>query len=345
MTRREKVPAALVLAIVAFCLDDLVLQREFEVFREWEALVLSLRWMLLLCLSLWCSAFIFLKFNFRDFLLIGFLFLALARCLISTQPFLNGITLLFGITLGKGAHFSLLDVGGWKLGVGDDNSKSATRKSAIVIFLTGLVVLLAFGFWWHLDMSDNFYHGPRWMGLWNNPNTYGTLMGSGCVLAVGLREKMKTEDEKGKKWVTIILAISAIMLGVGLVMSYSRGAWLGTAIGLFYLAWNSGHFKWRYVCPFVALVLVATFLLWGRTPDSAPWFIKRADLGRPSAQHRVAGWRAGFEIMRDHPLGVGWDNSIQIYQDHYRPPKDGAAAIATNDYLMIGTELVSTCKD
>ncbi len=110
MTRREKVPAALVLAIVAFCLDDLVLQREFEVFREWEALVLSLRWILLLCLSLWCSAFIFLKFNFRDFLLIGFLFLALARCLISTQPFLNGITLLFGITLGKGAHFALLDV-------------------------------------------------------------------------------------------------------------------------------------------------------------------------------------------------------------------------------------------
>ncbi|HWY29751.1 MAG TPA: O-antigen ligase family protein, partial [Candidatus Acidoferrum sp.] len=63
------------------------------------------------------------------------------------------------------------------------------------------------------------------------------------------------------------------------------------------------------------------------------------DLGRPSAQHRAAAWRAGFEMMRDYPFGVGWSNAVRIYEEHYSPPENGAEAIATNDYLMIGTQL------
>jgi hypothetical protein len=44
-------------------------------------------------------------------------------------------------------------------------------------------------------------------------------------------------------------------------------------------------------------------------------------------------------MMRDHPFGVGWNRVVEIYQKNYSPPEDGAAAIATNDYLMIGTQL------
>ena len=47
----------------------------------------------------------------------------------------------------------------------------------------------------------------------------------------------------------------------------------------------------------VILIVVAASLLWSRTLDSAPWYVKRADLGRPSAQHRVAAWEAGLKIM------------------------------------------------
>ena len=37
----------------------------------------------------------------------------------------------------------------------------------------------------------------------------------------------------------IVLLLAAGMMGVGLVMSYSRGAWIGTAIGLLYLAMHT----------------------------------------------------------------------------------------------------------
>ena len=46
------------------------------------------------------------------------------------------------------------------------------------------------------------------------------------------------------------------MMGVGLVMSYSRGAWIGAAIGLLYLAKAYGKFKWRWVLLFSASVLL-----------------------------------------------------------------------------------------
>ncbi|MDE8344392.1 MAG: O-antigen ligase family protein, partial [Acidocella sp.] len=108
---------------------------------------------------------------------------------------------------------------------------------------------------------------------------------------------------------------------------------------LSYLAWNCGKFKCRYVAIGAGCVALGAGLLWSRTPDSAPWYVKRADLGRSSAQHRAAAWRAGLEIMRDHPFGVGWNNAVSLYDKSYSPPEGGAAAITTNDYMMIGTEL------
>jgi O-antigen ligase len=88
---------------------------------------------------------------------------------------------------------------------------------------------------------------------------------------------------------------------------------------------------------FVVAVVVLFFR--NSTPDNAPWYMKRMDFGRASAQHRVAAWKAGFEIMRDHPLGVGWNNAVGVYEKSYSPPEDGAAALTTNSYLMLGTEL------
>jgi len=63
------------------------------------------------------------------------------------------------------------------------------------------------------------------------------------------------------------------------------------------------------------------------------------DSNRPLAQHRVSAWRGALQIMRDHPLGVGWNKAVNIYGENYSPPEDGAGAIITNSYLMVGTEL------
>ncbi len=293
----------------------------------------QVRSLLLFCLALWFATLCFLMFNLNDLLLIGLWFIAIAACFTSTAAQLrtDSLTFLAGVTLGKGTRFALM--GTRRREIEDGAEKGArNQNSEVRIFLIGLIGLLAFAAWWHLDMSDNFYHGPRWMGLWDNPNTYGMLMSAGVVLAIGLLAR-------SQKLLKAILFIAAAMLDVGLVMSYSRGAWLAAGVGLFYLAWFCGKLKWRYVALGIGLGALGALCLWGRTLDSAPWYIKRADLGRSSAQHRVTAWRAGLEIMRDHPFGVGWNNTVNVYAKNYSPPEGGAAAITTNDYLMLGTEL------
>ena len=68
-------------------------------------------------------------------------------------------------------------------------------------------------------------------------------------------------------------------------------------------------------------------------------YLKIMDSSRPSAQHRVSAWRGAVQMMRDHPLGVGWNQAVGVYDKNYSPPEGGAAALTMNSYLMLGTEL------
>jgi len=320
-------------AVAAAFLFGCVLDCQSSIFREFEAALFQMQWMLLVCITVWCCFFIFLTFNLNDLPLIGLLFVATAAYFIgyaASSRAMDTIILLASVTLGKS---------------GGDNTHPVTRH-----FLVSLIGLLAFSSWWHLGMSNNFYHGPRWMGLWDNPNIYGMLMGAGVVLTAGLladrrwkiedRENKKQKKESGRRKVeTIFLLIAAGMMGVGLLFSYSRGAWLGTAVGLLYLASAYSKLKLRYILPGIFVVAVVVWSFWSATPDNAPWYVKRMDFGRPSAQHRVSAWRGAVQMMWDHPLGVGWNNAVGVYDKNYLPPEDSAVAITTNDYLMLGTQL------
>src|ERR1019366_2700595 len=98
--------------------------------------------------------------------------------------------LLAGVTLGRGARFFLSGSSRRESAL-TEKSEIGNRKSEVdqsgltsaATFLIGLVMLPAFSSWWHLDVANNPYHGPRWMGVWDNPNIYGMLMGVGMVLA------------------------------------------------------------------------------------------------------------------------------------------------------------------
>lgn len=327
--------------MVALCLFEFVLYRHWDGFQAFESAILQTGWMLLVCLTVWGSAFFFLTFQLKDLCLIGLLAIAILTYAIDYARYsaVDVLVLLFGATLGRAMRLAL-------------KNRKWNSAGGIRNFLIGLVLLLAFSSWWHLDMANNVYHGPRWMGLWNNPNDYGILMSAGTLLAIGLLaaspmsirlhpipSQQEVQNQKPHRFLQIILFIAAGMMAVGLFFSYSRGAWLGTTVGLLYLAKAYGKLKWRYVLPGIIVVATIILFFWHSTPDTAPWYLKRMDFGRASAQHRVAAWKAGIEIMRDHPFGVGWNKTVETYEKNYSPPEGGASAITTNDYLMLGTQL------
>lgn len=347
------VKIVLPLAGIALCLFGYVLHFQSGIFREFEAVFLSVEWMLLVCMVIWCGTFIFLSFSLKDWPLIGLLLIAIAAYFIgytASSRAADAIILLAGVTLGRWTRFALEADGRWQMADGGEK-EVRSQKSEARFFLIGLIGLLAFSSWWHLDMSGA-YHGPRWMGLWDNPNIYGMLMGVGTILAIALLvlslksirlrpapARQEVQSPKLNKATTIFLTMAIAMMGVGLVMSYSRGAWVGTTIGLLYLAKAHGKLKWRWVLPGVLVAVAVVCVFWHSTPDNAPWYLKRADLSRPSAQHRVSAWRGALQMMRDHPLGVGWNQAVSVYNKDYSPPEGGVAALTMNSYLMLGTEL------
>ena len=140
---RLKKPA-LLLAIMSACLFGYPLHFQSGTYREFEAALLSLQWMLLACLSSWCGTFLFLTFSRKDWPLIALLLVSIVQYFTGPVEFsrtTDAVILLACVTLGKSAFVfrELL-----RRDKGGNNEAHVTRHSSLVTFLVGLVVLLAF---------------------------------------------------------------------------------------------------------------------------------------------------------------------------------------------------------
>lgn len=350
---RRAIKIILSLTVLALILCEYVFYRECVIARKLHVTLLSFQWQwtAMALAGVWLAVLICLDFCVADLALAGLVLIAAACPFFSSDHRidLDALILVFGAAMGRTARLLFRrktqdkkkGPSDAKIGSRPTNEPSTTLFQTNpdgYYFLTGLSLLLAFSSFCQLHLPNAFYNGPRWMGIWDNPNEYGMLMGTGIVLATGLLAIRKGKEGKTKKSLSIILVIATGMMAVGLLFSYSRGAWLGMAIGLAYLLKMYGKVNWRYGLPCVIGIAAVVWIFWNGTRDSAPWYLKRMDFGRPSAQHRVAAWKAGLEMMRDHPFGVGWNNSIEVYYSNYSPPQGGAGAMATNDYLMLGTQ-------
>lgn len=315
---------AAALAVLVFCLFSGtfryhgILKDNFAAF-DLQCLT-QFQWVFIGVACIWFWGLVMLMFEWRDLWLCGFFLIAVLVRAANRETLTSDASaaiLLIAVAVGKGIrHFE--------------------HRARAVAYL---LALLAFGCCCHVNQVNFHYHGPRWVGPWDSPNIYGMLMSAGLLLTVGLLARKQKEKESIGPSLFAPLFITALAMAVGLLFSYSRGSWIGTVIGLLYLTKGSAKFRWRFVFAAVAVIAAVVLLLWNATSPSSSWYVKRMDLGRPSAQHRLAAWKAGFEIMWDHPLGVGWNKVIDTYQHNYLPPEGGAAAITTNDYLMLGAQL------
>jgi hypothetical protein len=188
------------------------------------------------------------------------------------------------------------------------------------------------------------------------------MMGVGAVLAVGLfvqGSKFRVPSSKlftshATRLATLLLLLAAFVLcGFGLIKSYSRGAWLGTAIGLGFLLWKisrlpskpsrtTHHASRNYLFP-LSVFLLSAFVLcfWQFRHTEIPIARRIFSVGNPndfSWRNRVATWGGAVTMMADRPLaGHGWGSAEQVFREKYKPGHlEDAAAIQMNDYLMLG---------
>lgn len=259
-------------------------------------------------------------------------------------------------------HFSgaIVFFGGFLVGelvrqktIGSDSPNRWRLAIAVVVLVSILVTAVC-----QTGVGEVYrYRGAlRWCGGWDNPNTCGLLMGVAAVLAWGLLRYYVTcnhgnEARPFKGAMIVVLVIVQIGILIGLVATYSRGAWLGTAIALIYFQFVT------YKCEqvrlprlvkavfVVAAIVVVCVAVAASVHQSESAVVRRvvspASAHDFSSRNRVSAWIAGLQIMADHPWrGVGWNSPQICYDAYYKPAEvQAATAIETNDYIYIGAAL------
>jgi len=146
----------------------------------------------------------------------------------------------------------------------------------------------------------------RLLGTMSAPATF-----SGVLMLVGLLAFGKSLFHKPKEY--WVLGSTGI-IGLGLLLSFARQAWLGYFIGTVFLLfiWNK---KYLLVLPllFAGLLLFAP----DRVTDRILSFNNLQDT---TLQQRVSTWKGGWEIFKDHPItGCGYKCVDSIHSQYPDP--------------------------
>jgi len=216
--------------------------------------------------------------------------------------------------------------------------------------------------------------GPEWFllfgrfmrayGTFEQPNPYGGYLGLILPLAASLVFELRS-------WLRRLCALTAVLLmAMALVMSWSRGAWLGSAaallaIGIVRIRWTarlSGSTELTEVSPksailasaamaFVVLALIlnnahllpsaltqrfAGTSAYITVPDVTTAEVTEANY---ALIERLAHWQAAIRMWADRPwFGVGIGNYATIYPVYALSHWPEPLGHAHNYYLNIGAE-------
>jgi O-antigen ligase len=117
------------------------------------------------------------------------------------------------------------------------------------------------------------------------------------------------------------LWVPTVCTGLGLILTFSTGGWLGAAVGGLVVLARSGQraLALRFGgLGVVALAAISGLAIAGILPA-------RLNPLRQTGGFRLDLWVSSMEMVRDHPvLGIGLDNFAYVYQQLYL--REGAAA-------------------
>ncbi|MFQ5810065.1 MAG: O-antigen ligase family protein, partial [Armatimonadota bacterium] len=155
----------------------------------------------------------------------------------------------------------------------------------------------------HLHLGLSKLAWPRVTGPSNDPNQFAIYLLPG--LGVMAHQALSASSKRLCNWALLGCAV----LVAGLVLSYSRGGWLGGLICLGILAalrWGRSASRLWFG---IALALLLAPVAW---PLARSTYDMTVGLNIASAEEHVLGWRHAVAVMRGHwLLGVGGTSTYQ----------------------------------
>jgi O-antigen ligase len=188
----------------------------------------------------------------------------------------------------------------------------------------------------------------RAYGMFGQPNPFAGYLGT--ILPIALA--MTLIPQPGRFRTISVICFGLIAMGI--VLSLSRGAWLGLAISLGVMAMAWGSRARKLVIPLAMLsILLVGLAMVGLLPTSigsritsttdnfGVFDVRSVQLTSENFAivERMAHWQAGWYMFQDYPfLGVGPGNYPAVYEEYYIPPWREPLGHAHNYYLNMAAE-------
>ncbi len=191
------------------------------------------------------------------------------------------------------------------------------RAIVVTAFLSSLTAIGQFvrAYWHWQAKNQDFYANYQLNRITGFNSHWMAYSGQMMLVLMLLGGWLTSRRPAGRhRWETAAAWVVALVIGVALLFSFTRGAWLGCGVGAVYLLW---YYK-RSLIPLLPLLAVLGYFV---APDylqertrSIIW--NQAD---HSAGARRAMYRAGWAMIKAHPyFGIGPEGP-QYEFDRYRP--------------------------
>ena len=182
---------------------------------------------------------------------------------------------------------------------------------------------------------DYYVPGDRITGFMSHWMTFSGQQMFCLVLVAAFLFFAPNAMRRGWIWL-----LCAALMFVALVLAMTRNSWLGSAVGLLYLAW----FWRRWLVAVVPIAAILGILLAPADIRERVTSAVRPKQGIDSNQFRVVAWRTGLHMIREHPwLGLG-PEGVKLHFDEYvpadipRPLPAGWYGHLHNIYLQFAAE-------
>ena len=183
-----------------------------------------------------------------------------------------------------------------------DNQELRDRLTLLLIASATISTLFSFYTTWETGLN----HSARAEGTMSVYMTYAGLLMLAFLIAFGKVVFVPKEN----KW----LYLAIVMMAVCLLLTFTRQAWLGVLAGMIFLVW----FRKKALLWFFPIILGIVFV-------NSPATIKHrisslVNLNDANLQSRIALWRGGWLVFRDHPLtGCGFKCIDSVHQNYPDP--------------------------
>ena len=178
-------------------------------------------------------------------------------------------------------------------------------------------------------ISSSVGHVTRVTSFFNLPTTYGYSLS--MILIIPLAYLFHKKSIK-KALPMILVFLSGL---ASLVLTYTRGAWIGFLCAFFYFIWLANK---KVIILLTPLLLILGVLLYAFQPGFQERTNSLLNLKYKSNNQRIELWIANWHIFKDHPLfGVGLHKNDKLVENYHKSlgHKHNVVSHAHNTYLQL----------